>query len=206
MVSTQNENIHALSEQAVVRLLDSLFDKVVYLDPETVRYNIGLASENGMSKSDRAIRLERANYLLSHFAHIYVGLLASPEFRDAFETAVKVEIAMDSLSAKEQQEFRSQMTVPSKKPSKGYYVLNLANYNDKYYKLISAKLLDSFDKFKDYDETIDALVNTMLVRDRLLVGFCVSNFAYLFRAFAKNDTFVSYVKTVISNVETKIHV
>lgn len=202
----QNENINSMSEQAVVNLIESIFDKAVYIDPTVVRYNIGLASDKGMSKADRSMRLERANYLMSHFAHIFVGLMISPDFRDAFETAVRVEISIDDLPDKEREELRKQMYIPPKKASKGAYIIDFSTYNDKYYTLVSAKLLDSFNKFAEYDDAIDQAVNTLTVRERLVIGFCISNFAYLYRAFARNDMFMDYVKTVIKSVGEKLNV
>lgn len=203
-VFTQNENIDPLAEKAVAHIIGSVFDKAVYIDPVIVRYNIGLASEGGMQKLDRSMRLERANYLMSHFAHIFVGLVVDKYMRDAFYTAVQTEIAFDDFSAHDQEELRKTMYMPPKKPSKGAYVIDLSKYNDKYFKLISSKLLDSFDKFHDYNDVITQAVSEMSVHDRLTVGYCVSNFAYLFRAFARNDAFMTYVKTTLKGAEKSL--
>lgn len=200
----QNENINAMAEQAVVHLIESIFDKIVYIDPTVVRYNIGLACNGGMSKLDRSMRLERANYLMSHFAHIFVGLVISPDFRDAFETAVRAEISIDGVSDAECEEIRKQMYIAPKKPSKGAYVIDFSTYNDKYFKLVSAKLFESFNKFVDYDDAIDQAQAMLTVHERLSIGFCISNFTYLYRAFSRNDIFMDYVKTVVSSVNKQL--
>lgn len=202
--NNQNENINATAEQAVVHLLDIVFDKVVFLDPATVRYNAGLVSDEGMPKADRSMRLERANYLMSHFAHIYIGLLICPEFRDAFETAVKLEISIDTMSDEQSSELRRMMKIPPKKQSRGVYVFDLSLYNDDYYKFISEKILTSFNKFSEFDDGVDMAANTLTSYDRVSIGFCISNFAYLYRAFAKNDMFMEYVRSVIKGVEERI--
>lgn len=200
----QNDNINPLAEQAVVHIIGSVFDKAVYIDPVIVRHNVGLASDGGMQKADRSMKMERANYLMSHFAHIFTGLIISPYMRDAFYTAVQTEIAFDDFSEKDREELRKVMHIAPKKQSKGAYVLDLSSYNDTYFKLISAKLLDSFAKFDGFDDALTKAVNEMSVHDRLTVGYCVSNFAYLFRAFVRNDAFMDYVKTSLQSVEKSL--
>ena len=136
-VYDQNENIDAMAEQAVVHLIGSIFDKAVYLDPVVIHYNAGLASDGGMVKRDRSMRMERANFLMSHFAHIFIGLIINDNFRDAIDTAVKTEISLDTFPDDKKKELRKMMRIPYDKPPKGVYVLDLSGYNDKYYKIVS---------------------------------------------------------------------
>lgn len=201
-----NDNVNVVSEQHVVSLFDKLFDSVAYIDPEILRHNIGLASEGGMSHADRAIRLELANYLMSHFAYIYAGFIIDYRFRDTFIEAIQLEILLDSVDSNQKEAIRKEMATnsPSKKPSKGNYVVNLAVYNESASDKINEKIYKGFEAFKPYADAIDMLAMRLTQRDKIEIGFCVSNFMYCIRALAKNAKFADYVKFMIKQVETSL--
>jgi hypothetical protein len=199
----QNDNIDMTAENTTVDMLDTLFGHIAYLDPDTVRFNLGLASEGGFTKEDRSIRFELANFLMNNFAYVFLGLVINPEFRDSFIQAVKLEIGIDYTDNETKAQMRRDIRLPEmhKKSSKGDYVVDLSKYDDHIFRVINKKLSGSFEKVSDYNDGIDQVIAAMTSNDMINVGFCVSNFMYLIRAFSKNDLFVDYVKTVVSSVK-----
>lgn len=198
----ENVKVDPIAEAAVVELIANVFNGVGYMDADTVRHNIELATEGGLSKSDRAIKVELANYLLSHFSLIFVGLIVNAEFRDTFKEAVSVEIALDGKSNEFVQKIRREMNEGEYLgESKGSFVINLSRYNDSIYKKLNGKLSLSFSKITQFDDTVSMLIDELTEDDKISIGFCASNFMYLYRAFAKNLLFANYVKTVVSNVQ-----
>lgn len=205
MAEVMDVKVDPIAEAAVVELLANVFNGVGYMDADTVRHNIELATNDGLSKSDRAIKVELANYLLSHFSLIFVGLIVNSEFRDTFKEAVSVEIALDGKSEDFVRKIRKEMNEgESMGESKGSFVINLSNYNDNIYKKLNGKLSLSFSKITQYDETVNLLMDELSDDDKISIGFCASNFMYLYRAFAKNMLFANYVKTVVSNVQSTL--
>lgn len=203
-MSYENVKVDPIAEAAIVELLSNLFNDVAYMDADTVRHNIELATENGMSKSDRSIRVELANYLLSHFSLIFVGLVVNEEFRETFKEAVSVEIALDNKDEAFVKNIRSEMQDGESSPSKGNFVVNFGVYNDNIYRKLNGKLSSSFDKITQYDDTMSELIDDLTDDEMIGIGFCVSNFMYLIRAFAKNPLFANYVKTVVHNVQNTL--
>lgn len=204
-----NDKINVVAEKSVVDLISALFDAVAYVDPETLKYNIGLASDGGMSKSDRSIRLELANYILNRFAYIYVGLIVDYKFRDAFIEAIQMEILLDTgndVDSMMLSDIRKQMETdnPSRKPSKGNYIVDLSVYNSAALDRISDKITSSFSAFDNYKDGIDLLAARLTQRDRTEIGFCISNFMYAIRALSKNGQFADYVKYMIKQVGSSI--
>lgn len=206
MSDTSNVVVNPTAESAVVEILANVFNSISYMDPDTVRHNIELACEGGMSKSDRSIRVELANYLLSHFSLIFVGLIVNSEFRDTFKEAVSIELALDNKDKDFVKQMRKEMSDSAHIESKGNFVLNFGNFNENVYKKMNSKLSDSFSKITEYDEVIDELVGELTEEDMIDIGYCVSNFMYLIRAFAKNTMFANYVKTVIHNVQDTLKI
>ena len=204
--NVENVNVDPTAESAVVELLANVFNSIAYMDPDTVRHNIELASEGGMSKADRSIRVELANYLLSHFSLIFVGLVVNKEFRDTFKEAVSIEIALDNKDKDFVKQMRQEMKDSNPGESKGNFVLNFGNFNENVYKKMNLKLSDSFSKITEYDETIGELSSELSEDDMIDIGYCASNFMYLVRAFAKNNMFANYVKTVVHNVQETLKI
>lgn len=194
-----------LAVQGISDLIGVLFKDVAYLDVSTLRDNFNLAS-GGMPVSDRSIRAELANYLMSHFGLIYVGLIANQDFRETVAEAVTVEIALTSKTPEFVRHFRHNMLDGTAKQSKGNFVIDLSKFDVNVYKKISGKLFGSIEKIADLDNAVTSLVNDLDDEAKISIGLCMSNFMYLIRAFAKNELFVKYVKTVIHEVEVTLNI
>lgn len=198
--------VDATTEKAMVELLSNLFSSVAYMDPETVHHNLEMACENGMSKSDRSIRAEFANYCINHYALIFIGLVVNKDFREMFAEAVSVEIALDTKSEDNIAKIRKSMLDGKNHPSKGNFVLDFSRFNDAIYRKINGKLAASFDCIKEFGDTLDDFIEKLSDTDKMDIGFCISNFMYLIRAFAKNQLFDDYIETVISSVQEQLSV
>lgn len=208
MTRTNNKvDVDFVAENAVIELISVVFSNVAFMDPDTVRHNMELACEGGMTKTDRSIKTDLANYLLSHFSLIYTGLIVNSDFRDTVVEAVSVEIALDSKPSEFVKQIRSDMQngeMQRLDAQKGSYVINFSKYNDNVYKKLNGKLFDSFDKIKSYDKVIDYESSNLDEETKIRIGFCVSNFMYLIRAFSKNPLFTRYVKTIVHSVQTQL--
>ena len=199
-----NENVNVVAENAVVTLLDNLFKDIAYIDVTTVRRNIGYASEGGMTKEDRMIRVETANYFMKHFAVVYLGLVINAELRDEFIKAIQLEMGIDNIIEADRKKYRAQMKPDEEDMSKGNYLIDLSSYNDAVYTKINKKILLSMQSMAEFDDGFDAFSSKLTQNDMINIGFIVSNFMYLLRAIGKNQLFVNYVKEVVRNVEAAL--
>lgn len=199
-------NVNETAEAAVVDLLANIFNGIAYMDPDTVRYNIERASDGGFAVEDRSIRMELANWLMSHFSLIFVGLLVNKDFRDTFMEAVSVEIALDDRPADFVMSIREEMKDPKPRESKGNFVLNFGEYNDSIYRKVNAKIANSFEKITPFNDAIDKLVADLSEDDMIDIGYCISNFAYLVRALSLNGLFATYVKSVVHSVQQNLEI
>lgn len=202
--NSANENVNVVAENAVVTLLDNLFKDIAYIDVTTVRRNIGYASEGGMTKEDRMIRVETANYFMKHFAVVYLGLVINAELRDEFIKAIQLEMGIDNISEADRKKYRAQMKPDEEDMSKGNYLIDLSSYNDAVYTKINKKILLSMQSMAEFDDGFDAFSSKLTQNDMINIGFIVSNFMYLLRAIGKNQLFVNYVKEVVRNVEAAL--
>lgn len=203
---TNNEiNIDLKSEAAVVELLTNIFSSVAYTEPGTIRHNIELASNDGMTKNERSISVEFTNYLLTHFSTIFLGLIVNDEIRRTFKEAVCIEIALDNHDEDYVKNIRNaQMDIGScvdKSKCTDVYVVNLSAYSEGTYKKLNKMISESFTKIEIYDETLDSMIDDLTDEDKINIGFCVSNFMYLLRALSKNQLFATYTKTIINTTE-----
>ena len=176
------------------------------MEPSTVRHNVELACEGGMPRDDRSIRAELANYLMSHFSLLYIGLIINKEFRDTFVEAVSVEIALDDKDEEFVNNIRKDMQDGRPKTSKGNYVINLSSYNEKVYQKLNGKLAESFDKVIQFNDAITEIAADLTDEECSEIGFVASNFMYLIRAFAKNPLFANYAKSVLHTVQEQLDV
>lgn len=199
-----NENVDEIAEKAVVTLIDNLFKEIAYIDVDTVRKNIGLASNGGMSQIDRTIRIEVANYLMKHFAIIYLGLVINENFRNEFIRAIQLEMGMDNTDDSTKASLRKKMQHDPNAKSKGDYVVDFSTYSDAAYSKINKKLLLSMESVSEFDDGFDMFSAKLSQNDMVNIGFIVSNFMYLLRACGKNAIFMAYVKDVVRSVEASI--
>ena len=193
------------SETAVIQLLSDIFLGVAYFDVDTMRDNVALACAGGAPKDLRTIKVEIANYLLSNFGVIFMGLIINEDFRDIFVEATSIEIALDDKDPEFIKNIRNSMKMDSEKPSKGNFVVNLENYNDNIYKKVVTKIGDSFRRVESYNDAVDMLINELSDRAMMDIGFCFSNFMYLYRAFANDPVFFEYVRKVIRSVKDELN-
>ena len=199
-------NVDPLAEEAVVTLIASMFSDIAIMSPETVRKNIELACEGGMSEKDRSIRAELANYVINHFAYIIMGMVANEEFRGMIFDAVLTEIGLDGEPQDFIDEIRRDMSrdIRPSKPSKGKYVIDLSGYDDKLFKAISDRFSRSLEKMAQFDDEMSECVDGLTDEEREQIGFCISNFMFAFRALSQNPLFASCLKGTIRAVEETV--
>ena len=206
--TTENKQIKVNddTEARVVNFIANLFNPIAYMEPTVMRHNMELACVGGMSKEDRSMRIGLGNYLINHFSTFYMGLITNDVFRQAVMEAVTVEIALDEKNEDFVRETRRSMIHIKEHDaaSKGDYVLDFGKYNDDFFKKFCQKLADSFTKTEEFEDAENEMITQLLDEEKIDNGFIISNFAYLFRAFAKNEIFAHYVKTVIHGVEKQI--
>ena len=202
MIQDKGPNI--VSEKAVIEILAAIFDNVAYMDPGTVRHNIELACVDGMSKTDRSIPVDLANNLINNFAFIYAGLIVNADFRETIKEAVSVEIALDSKTEEFVKQIRGDMQNSKARYSKNVFVMNFGVYNDAVFKKLTTKIFDSFAKLKQFNAVIDSFCEDLTEEDKIAIGFCISNFMYLIRAFSQNYLITNYVNTVVRSVQYQI--
>ena len=196
-------NVYA--ETAVIQLLSDIFSGVAYLDVDTIQENVALACSGRAPEALRTISFECADFLLSNFGIIIIGLITNEEFRDIFVDATSIEIALDSKDSEFVKDIRKSMQTDSENPSSGNFVINLENHNDDIYKMVSTKIGDSFKKVEHYNDAVDMLINELSDRAMMDIGFCFSNFMYLYRAFANDPVFFEYVRKVIRSVKDDLN-
>ena len=187
-----------------IDMLASIFNGIAYIDADTVRYNIERACEGGFAREDRSISMELADWLMYNFSLIFVGLISNKDFRETIMEAVSIELTLDDRPDDFVASIREDMNEGKALESKGNLVINFGAYSDKIFKIVNAKLADSFEKVSEYYDTIDNMSTELSEDDMIDIGYCVSNFAYLIRALSKNNLFTVYVKSVIGSVKQQL--
>ena len=206
MDNNGNSGVHvnALAEEAVVRMASTLFNFTAQMDPEAMRKNVELAA-GGMPVEDRTVRAEQANYLLSRISVFTFGLVMSEDFRYMVRDAVAMEIQLEGESGVFVQEIRADMARGVRtRPSKGNYVVNLSRYNDNTFKFIMSKVALSAEVCAPFDREVQDAARALSPNAQSDIGFIVSNFMYLIRAFAKNLTFTDIVQQVLRDVQRQL--
>lgn len=135
---------------------------------------------------------------------IFVGLISNKDFRETIMEAVSIELTLDDRPDDFVASIREDMNEGKALESKGNLVINFGAYSDKIFKIVNAKLADSFEKVSEYYDTIDNMSTELSEDDMIDIGYCVSNFAYLIRALSKNNLFTVYVKSVIGSVKQQL--
>ncbi len=189
-----------LAQVAVVELLSTMFG-FAYLDPETLRDNIRMGSKGKLSRRDRSIDKKLADYLLENFAYIFAGLIGNEGFRNVFMEAVSSELVLEDRDEVFVQGLRAEMNAGKEPDSGEVYILDFSKYDDPIYRRINGILAESFDQLKAHSGWIDELVRGLSEDDVIDIGFCISNFVFLVRAFSQNGLFTQYVKSVIERVK-----
>jgi len=201
MSEMQKVEADVYAETAVIQLLSDIFLGIAYFDVDTMQKNVSLACAGDAPEDLRTIKVEVANYLLSNFGVMFMGLIINEDFRDTFVEAVSIEIALDNKDPEFIKGIRKSMASKFDKPSKGNFVVNLGNFNENIYRKVTSKISDSFKRVEKYNDAIDSLANELDERAMMDIGFCFSNFMYLFRAFSKDPVFFDYTRKVIRSVK-----
>ncbi len=200
-MNLDNVKINQTAEQAVVAIIANLFESSAFIDTDTLRRNIQCGCAGGSSRADRTIRADLADYLMSNFGVIFIGLLINKDFRDTFMESIAIENVIDDKNPEIIAKIRDDMKVGEQKSSAGDYVVDFSKYDDAMFKSINGMLLQSFKRVDNYSEQIDVFIDNLTEDDMIDIGYCVSNFMYLIRAFSQNGLFANYVKRVIHNAK-----
>ncbi|MCR5421719.1 MAG: hypothetical protein K6E98_12025 [Lachnospiraceae bacterium] len=183
----ETESNWLTSDFAIETVLTELFPPdIAFLDFDVLSHNINLGKSDGMSEYDRSIDLKTFDYILDNYGWLFVSLINQSAIRTLCVNAVVAEIkideyGLDTENAREDN-YDDIMTV------------DLSNYNETVLKQICSRIVKSLDEIENYVDFIDMLVLSLTEDDKISIGFCISNFMYLFRAFAQNKMFVKYIK------------
>lgn len=199
-----DEGVDVIAEIATVEILSNIFNHIAYMDAETVRENIEMACYGGFEPSDRTIPKEVGDWIMDNFSLIFLGLIVNQDFRDAMMEAVSVEIGLEERDDGFIKRIRDEMGSSENLEGMDNYLIDLGRYSDDMYRYINGRLADSFGKITDFGETVDIMISELSEDDMIDIGFCVSNFMFLLRAFAQNGVFREYIKTVVETVSKTI--
>lgn len=195
---------NAYAEDFITALIGEYFGNIAAIDDKTLHENIVLGCENGFSEEDRSVRTELVDYLFDNFSVIYLGLLVNDDFRSSFRKAVDLELGLAGKSSSYIDDVRQKLRNGPVLPSKGNAVIDLSGFDLAAAKDISIKIRSSMDKIAPFSDEFNALVQEVTDSDAAAIGFCISNFMYLFRAFDKNSAFENYVRSIVKTVGTNL--
>jgi hypothetical protein len=190
----------------MIHFLGTLFNRISYMHPELVRFNIEQGCSGGMSEMERSIDTGVAGYFMDHFAVAYLGLISNASFREIVKHAVYLEIALDERGLDCAAAIRKRLRNTDDKYSGDHYRVNFETYNEDSWSVFTSRILGSFEKTRKYDNALDELARELTVTQMKDIGYIVSNFMYLFRAVSRNEKFVRYLTTVIDSVENSLEI
>lgn len=188
----------------LVEMLRGMTGGFAILSDEVLANNVKLLSGSGMSYEDRTISFECAEYVMSNMAYMFMGLVLDPNFKKSFIDALNVELQIDGQPANVKEQTRKQMKDGKPFASKGSIVLGVTQFVQPIQDDLIRKMNEGFGKLDPYAAEFDAAVAGLTVEQKIEIGFVVSNFVYLIRAFSQNDMFMSYVVTVIEKVKATL--
>ena len=194
----------AYAEDFIVALIGEYFGNIAAIDDKTLRENIVLGCENGFSEEDRSVRAELVDYLFDNFSVIYLGLLVNDDFRSSFKKAVDLELDLADKSRSYIRDVRQQLRDGPVLPSKGNVVIDLSRFDLAAAKEVSVRVRSSMDKIAPFSDEFNSIMQEVTDPDAAVIGFCISNFMYLIRAFDKNPTFENYVRSIVKTVGTNL--
>lgn len=199
-----SEKDNASAIEGFVTILKDLVEPFAIISDDVVKKNIDLACGNGMSEDDRTISFECAEYLMSNFAYILMGLIVDQNFKETFLESLRMEIELDSLSPETVKTVRADMTDPKEYDSVGSIVIGVSGFSTEIGSRFMDKMARGYDELDRWADEFDSAVEKLSTDEKLEYGFIFSNFMYLIRAFTHNDLFMSYVITVIEKVKSVI--
>lgn len=201
-----NSSIDPVAKVAVIELLTNIFSSFSYMDSKTIQNNMELSVDFSIPLPYKSVNKNLALYLLENISFITLLLIASDEFRDMFKEAICIEIALEqkndsSLLKQTRQEMNED--VQHLDPC-DTWIISFSSYSEKIYKTINKLMCESFGRIIEYDDLFDSLIEELDNWEKIDIGFCVSNFMYLIRAFQENGLFRTYVINTIDNLHAII--
>ncbi|MCQ2522099.1 MAG: hypothetical protein MJ105_06950 [Lachnospiraceae bacterium] len=199
-----NPTVDPNAEAAIIEFLTNIYSSFSYMDAKTIQKNIKLSVDYNTPPSYKAIDKNLALYLLNNISFITLLLIANEEFRDMFKEAVCIEIALEQkndvlFSKQTRQEMNGDFQLLEPRDN---WTISFSSYSEKIYKEINKLTCESFNEIAEYDDIFDSLVDKLDDLGKIDIGFCVSNFMYLIRAFQENSLFRTYVINAIDNLHT----
>ncbi len=82
--------------------------------------------------------------------------------------------------------------------------IDFSVYDDDIFRKLSGRLLEGFEMIDSYSDQINTFIEDITEDEKIDIGYIVSNFMYLLRAFCQNELFMNYVKTVIDEVKYQL--
>ena len=196
------------SETTVVRMIGDIFSDVAYLDADTLRENIFNGCDSWTHEKYRTIDKGVADYLMDNLATIFMGLILNESFRDVFVEAVSIEVSLEQREGFDKDEFisgiRQSMKSENVALSGDSYTINLEEYNEDTLNMVESKLAESFEKVSNYSDAINLIADELDYAAKVDIGFCISNFMYLIRAFALNQVFFAYTRKIVDSVKESL--
>lgn len=196
------------SETTVVRMIGDIFSDVAYLDADTLRENIFNGCDSWTHEKYRTIDKGVADYLMDNLATIFMGLILNESFRDIFVEAVSIEVSLEQREGFDKDEFisgiRQSMKSENVALSGDSYTINLEEYNEDALNMVESKLAESFEKVSKYSDAINLIADELDDDAKIDIGFCISNFMYLIRAFALNQVFFAYTRKIVDSVKESL--
>ena len=203
---SQNTSANDAAMGSFISAMKTMVGSFAYISDEVITTNTKLAQGEGMTIDDRKIPFECAQYIMSNFGFICMGLVFDASFKESFVHAVTAEQNIDALPEEEKKQIRAGMTDPNSYQSDGFIILGMTTFTPAIDKQLQADMMSSFDKLEPYAKEFDEAVYALDDQAKLENGFIFSNWMYLIRAFTHNDMFMSYVITVIEKVKETIGV
>lgn len=189
---------------AFVESMKSMVGSFAIISDEVVANNSRLAGGQGMSIDDRTIPFECAQYIMSNFAFICMGIVCNEDFKDSFISAITAEHKIDALDEEDKKAIRATMTDPNPYKSEGSIVLGMTTFTQPIEEQLHREMMKGFDKLQPFSKEFDEAVFALNDEQKMANGFIFSNWMYLIRAFTHNDMFMSYVITVIDEVKSRL--
>lgn len=190
--------------EAFVKFLRDIAEPFAIVDEKVIAKNVELAGGYGMSAEDRTVSFECAEYLVSNLSYIIMGIVLDAGFKETFTEALNVELEIDKKDDATRKTIRESMRDPKEFDSLGNIVMGVTSFTPAVIAEFMTKMEDGFTALDKYSKEFDDAVDKLTEAQKLELGFIVSNWMYLIRAFNKNDLFMSYVITVVERIKAAL--
>lgn len=189
------------------KLADFLCDDASLLNFKQVEENIKMGSSDKASKEMRSIAEERLFHLVNNAGIILFGALIIPEYRDLCRDCLWLEAHMENYFPKKTVVYMRSLTDRGYNNSGSKVTFDtkrsLKN-NDMFYELKS-RFWCSFPDDDEFKAEFCFAIEELSLADRKCISYLISNFHYLFRAYAHNDDFYDKTVILINTLSKKIY-